>query len=570
MKDAFPGFSAEGVTHNDRQREVRYRVYRHDQPITAANIGQARLVGEVAPGSAYNARMAPAGDFIGRRGQAVAKRLAFDPGKPLEPGMGLFVYTVPKDAKGYYAVVTAVNGVENTSQIDAANVVGPIDEKVAPPEPVLESVEELEATRGVKYLRQWYSLHCDQPLAPHPVRHDLAVGFCPDKLAKPARLLVTRGHSWESNPEPEGPGPSTHLSMTHSADVPNEFFTGTNDALGTLKGIEQGRWQPFTQLRQEAIIRWMQKTWAVDEQRIASSLGAYGMFEIERGDLYNYIYGWGSPEITKGFVSIQKANGAWGPPEAYAGREDNPYLRLDYSRLVAQNPQKELPYFMLTSGWGMHLTEMGWPPIPRFLRSMTDGKHAFVASWIQGSVWGWQSTPVHRAVWSGLIDLRRQQSLPALANCSLDDNPGDGLLASGDLTGQINGYILWDTATIRDEPKRWEMSFWLDKTAHADQCTVDLTPRRCQKFTAKPGQKFRWTNVLLANATPQELAEQAKAAAAAKPKATAPASAPSPASAPAVVKTIATGQAMADRNGLVTIENLQLSKSLQRVIIEAQ
>ena len=42
------------------------------------------------------------------------------------------------------------------------------------------------------------------------------------------------------------------------------------------------------------------------------------------------------------------------------------------------------------------------------------------------------------------------------------------------------------------EPGRWSVKLSNDM-AKADM-TVDVTPRRCQKFKVKPGEKFKWTN----------------------------------------------------------------------------
>jgi hypothetical protein len=43
------------------------------------------------------------------------------------------------------------------------------------------------------------------------------------------------------------------------------------------------------------------------------------------------------------------------------------------------------------------------------------------------------------------------------------------------------------------------MTVWLDQSAPLGECTVDLTPRRCQAFRAKPGQRFQWANTRLSD-----------------------------------------------------------------------
>jgi hypothetical protein len=74
-------------------------------------------------------------------------------------------------------------------------------------------------------------------------------------------------------------------------------------------------------------------------------------------------------------------------------------------------------------------------------------------------------------------------------------------------------------------------------------CTVDVTPRKCQKFRAKPGQTFKWTNVQL----PPEPKKGEK---------------------PGEGKEIASGTVKADKYGLVTLEQVTLTAARHRLVIE--
>jgi hypothetical protein len=91
-----------------------------------------------------------------------------------------------------------------------------------------------------------------------------------------------------------------------------------------------------------------------------------------------------------------------------------------------------------------------------------------------------------------------------------------------------------------DEPNRWAVTIWLagsDKrpelSSPADSATMDITPRRCQKFTANPGDRFRWTSTSIQDGT-----------------------------------TVGSGEITADRWGLVTIQGALVSKSRNRILIE--
>ncbi len=325
-----------------------------------------------------------------------------------------------------------------------------------------------------------------------------ALGYCVETLERPASLTFIRGHTWGPNPEMPRPVTRKGLVVSMSTDNPNGFWTGINDARETLKGIEEGQWKPFTHNRQEAIIRWIQSQFAIDPQRIYSAIGAWGMWEIRRADLYAYIHGWGMPEVTKGFQCWNWARGAWGPPEAYAEKPDNqnPFYLQDVTRWVLEDPSRQLPFLALHTGWGAHFTEMGWPPFPRFIRALMDTKQPFCM----------QSKALDTALKQGLIEFRRDQSVPAFGNCSLDDNLGNGELGTGIAFGQANGYLLWESKTIVDEPGLYEITILLFAgdshgrgRAPLDECTVDLTPRKCQKFKPPKGSSCHWANTAVSD-----------------------------------------------------------------------
>ncbi len=487
--------------------ELCYRVYSHDKAITAANVAQAQFLGEVLPGSAFNTRFGlqidekrKREDMVaieaGRSGEALATgpsvlvlRAAIEPGTPVPPGTGLFVHTLKEQTDRYYAVLTALNGVTNAKDISESNAVGPVRPQPGDPEPVLYR-EIVTPVSKAKYVTQWYSYWAIQPLSPWPARYDVVVGHCPDMLEKPAALFIAR-YGWNNWPTPSSPQPTAAIQMSHAGDMPVDFRTGLHDSIGTIKGFDQGKWQPFHTSRQAALIKWMAARWPVDPNRISVDMGAWGMMEIKEGHLYAMIRGWGEPELTKGFQCWDRARGIWGVPELYQGRpgDENPYVAANLTDWVLANPEKELPFYHVCAGGGAHYTEEGWPPFPRFCWAMMKSKQPFFFCTARESA-------VAEALRTGKLVIRRGESLPAFANCSLDDNIGEGDLQSGNGWGdsQVNGWVLWDPATIVDEPGKWEITLWVGERCPLAEGTVDLTPRRCQKFAAKPRQRFEWTN----------------------------------------------------------------------------
>jgi hypothetical protein len=104
----------------------------------------------------------------------------------------------------------------------------------------------------------------------------------------------------------------------------------------------------------------------------------------------------------------------------------------------------------------------------------------------------------------------------------------------GDSQGGFNLHLRWETDEnlVKDQPNLWEMTFFLAKESPAEKCTVDVTPRRCQKFKLLPGEKLSWTNTSSADG-----------------------------------KVVQSGTAAADRWGMVTLERIIVSKGKNRIAI---
>ncbi|KKL24364.1 hypothetical protein LCGC14_2416050, partial [marine sediment metagenome] len=155
------------------------------------------------------------------------------------------------------------------------------------------------------------------------------------------------------------------------------------------------------------------------------------------------------------------------------------------------------------------------------------------------------------------VDVTLGQSLPAFTRCSLDDDPGtatklakpkeykDGKYTRKDRYdgvpyGQFNAYLAWRTDGLIDQADRWEITVYLTagkRGAPKDECTVDITPRRLQELSIKPGEKFTWTNV-----------EGSRLAGAVSGG-----------------KAVQSGQAVADKHGLVTLEKVTVTKVRNRI-----
>ncbi|MEM7125558.1 MAG: hypothetical protein AAF702_04475 [Chloroflexota bacterium] len=134
-------------TERDDLSGEMYRIYRHDQPVTGANLGEAAQLYEVSEGSARffaNRYRSPEGIWQPR----YVDRFVIEPDGPqIGDNRGLLVWTLaPQDfdsgasGSSYYAVTTVENGSENRTDFTPPNAFGntsgEVAEQVADPQPI--------------------------------------------------------------------------------------------------------------------------------------------------------------------------------------------------------------------------------------------------------------------------------------------------------------------------------------------------------------------------------------------------------------------------------------------------
>ena len=105
---------------------------------------------------------------------------------------------------------------------------------------------------------------------------------------------------------------------------------------------------------------------------------------------------------------------------------------------------------------------------------------------------------------------RLDLSFPAFSNFSANNNPGTGAgdavgtddqlgdnTYDGDPEGGFNRFLRWNSTTIVDQPAEYSIELMLSSRNNGYKGkgeTVDVTPRRLQKFTVKLGAKYAWTS----------------------------------------------------------------------------
>ena len=539
------------------KRTLTYRVYRHDKPITAAGLADAELVREVpeiltcwnlkAVGNTEHPNqghptmksfLRPGYNNI--RAHKMTGYLITDPGKPLARATGLAVFTAARPGKRYYAVVASINGTESADALGVgASLKEPVDEKPSRFPAIIfqRSVGKIsKRSSRVDVYNSWL----EPPYHNVPTTaetyicrwNDLPAGSAEKRLP----LWVVCGTYGSTAATMQNPGwyaARKHLTGAFTIGLAEgSLWQGFHECIGTLRGYDQGVVHNYPQRRVLGAAAWgtWKKDFFIDPQRVYywAQLGSWA---LRHGDVFAAVMsnGYGNPAIGK--IPQQHA-WKWGPyPKGcknFAGVDQWEYMNV--AKFVRDNPTVELPYWLCWPAYGAYpahtVGDFGFMPWPETIHAMASTKRAFAANWSSngpGSV-----GPLRSLV----TKIRRDQSLPAFGNCSLDHSPGDGDHADAEKGGGINIYQMWDPDTIVETPDRWEITVFLGAHCPFDKAVTDLTPRRCRKFKAKPGQTFRFEGTLVGSS-----------------------------------KQVNSGQATADKWGLVTAEKLTLTKEKQRIVI---
>jgi hypothetical protein len=137
-----------------------------------------------------------------------------------------------------------------------------------------------------------------------------------------------------------------------------------------------------------------------------------------------------------------------------------------------------------------------WKEQVDMVKAMTASHHGFASAWNHGDH-SRGAEPMGKLIKYYRPDkFARHQSHPAFGHSSLDEDIGSGEPDENNeakgwvAQGDVNLGFAWED--VLDETDKWSVRLATD--SGLPDATVDVTPRRCQKFKAKAGEKFKWTN----------------------------------------------------------------------------
>lgn len=511
----------------DRKGRLSYCVYRSDKPISAASLPEAELITAVKPLSCWNINgrnierpidlviatkdvlvtgqwnpfrdATPDGDY--GRDCPVDRLVIRDDDPPLPRATGLYVHTATTKTKVYYAVVTCLDGVQNTADIsDRNSLVAPVDESPAEPEPVFQ--RELPKMPMFNYpdKRPHYVTWLAPPYVNLPSQYYNWTMAVPENLGKgvPLELSLHRdGHSyWRTQ---------YHVERDSIVLCPHDFplktwWYGYHESCGTLRSLKQGAVQPYTERRLLAFVEWAAKNWPVDRNRIlvtgcrggASGSGALHL-ALRYPEVFNLVVsGHGLVDYADAARTMKSRGEAWMGQSMHAvwGKVEwglktdagkNVWDEHDLVKLVAARPPAaDLPFVTLTSS-------ERYAACREFYKLMLEQGRPIIADFEWG---GARLIPVSATAMAPnavRLDVRKNRSM-------LGFRHGEALsfLTKGSM-GHFNRALLWRSEDLVDEPDRYEVTV----LGQCKDSAVDVTVRRLQHFTIQAGQTYSWTNASL-------------------------------------------------------------------------
>ena len=508
--------------------DIKYRIYRSKQKITPDTLPDAQLVGEADVLCAYDQSMkviTSKGEYYDKREQpaSIIPTYCIEEGKSIMPGEAFYMHTPAEEGAFYYAVTVVMDGTENTAAIsDANSLPNPITEKPGPIKPVFQYISEHDY-RGRHYTNHKYYCWPAPPCSSLPTQHPQVV-----TLSFPATFKNGGGLQVGNL---EGLPGDDFMALEFQDRFGFGGHIAYNQGVGTLLSVKDSRVDYFSERYVQYLLAWVFERFNIDRKRV-QTYGLITGFAMRHPELVK-MHRSGPFEIDcdlKFNHAAPALMGMYGPPELAMTTDGIKAWDLaDIGAQFRRDPAKDVPYFVATifgkeSG---HAIEYGWQDDPKGWAALRDGRQCFVGAWGGGTI--------DPALSSLLARWPADKSMPAFSNCSLDDYPGNGDPSDGDVRGQINGHLAWDYDSIVEKPDRWEMTVFLGSTARAETCTVDITPRHCTAFKPKAGEKFKWTNTVLADG-----------------------------------KLVATGELTADKWGLLTISQTVVTKGKNRIVIVKQ
>ncbi len=498
-----------------------YKVYRSASPITQpGQLSNIEYLGYTNSTSAL--------DFDLTKHDNMERYFVVGPDfQPLDSHEGLFVATTLANGTYYYAVTTVLNGTEDVTIASGENVLeSPVAETVAAPQPVFQSMRNI-ASKPIEIYSTFISSRyaANQPLmnkagfiandfalyrnGAASGKHPLRIRFHGGGGDFLLNIITVTGDEMNINPEHFFP------SGKHA------FWTGANenynilDADSNISPPISGVNYDFSRQQVSRLIDWAIANLPVDTNRIyleGSSMGSIGAYFYAitnpdriaavklSGSVFDLSFqddAYAGCMLNEGNEHRVEGDSQFG--EVGSGLYANSGL-LFYQQVNGNwmtNTYKEKDYPFIYSINGKNDTVVGWTEKTIYYQALNTSHAGGYYFWDRrkhggGALVTWSDENFN------LLRYKNNQSFPAFANCSCNEDYGDGSAASGDNYGTVNGFLDWKD-NMTDSASKWKVKLFLrdlDKLSGTEPapafCVADVTPRRLQNFKMEPGDEINW------------------------------------------------------------------------------
>ena len=452
-------------------------------------------------------------------GQTLTYRIADDQ-PPLDATRGLFVVTPGVGALTYYAVMAERVGTgEDFTVVPGENVTtDAVWERVQHPRPVWQRT--LTSPRGEDYVL-WTS-NASTPLFPAMCNLPGRAWHVGVIRGAPGGALLLGGHGRGGN----------FFNSFAGTGMPGEWVLSIDDYLPTgdiasfyfgyeqdydledpynLPRTEGGIVRDYTEKRVMFLLDWADREMPHDKNRVYAMGGSMG-------GSFAFFLAWHHPDRIAGALAIipklclgyrpdvfvglrESLDRMWGSPDLDLPSTAGPRTFEWMDGREQARIERHVGSAPLVGFCGINDTSVGWAEKVAYFQAL----EAYSA----GGAWFWDErdhyAPLDQAMWAPmttgrlLYKFRTDQSYPAFAHCSADNNPGNGDPTTADPIGQINATADWDETSIADDQLRWEIT--LRTRALTTQegiigapeaLTVDVTPRRLQRFIVAQSVSYQY------------------------------------------------------------------------------
>lgn len=480
----------------------RYSLYRSDEPITAENLAHAEFCYQGVLnnsarlfGTAFNVK-----DRLDPTGPTAT---IVQDGDPLPMWSGLAVHTVRKAGKAYYAVVATDEQYASLSTVvpGQSATTEAVAERVAPPAPIKlydsknrGRYSPQTSITGQQGLPLRVSLHASQGQGGGAGDYgDYYLHFATSEMGYHDGLPGV----FSVEERREKSGNYLLLRIRDCIEHPSGKRAMETNWFGYYCIPQHAKHQeprayPFTERRVEWIVDWVVEKYGADPRRVTASggsMGAWGSatYALRHAERYAAVFPNRPRTRQRGLPNLPGGSIPKGTTVLMDDGVTNYFERMDMVKF-AEDYTGDLPFF----GWccGRRDGFASWQEQLDMVKALTAARHGFAFAWNNGdhSSGSRPMAQVTEYYPPELFALDR--SYPAFQNSSLDQDPGDGDPMDGDLEGGINLGFHW--SHVVDEPEKWSLQLGNDLAT--EEMTVDLTPRRCQKFRPRSGQEVYWTS----------------------------------------------------------------------------